>query len=95
MGRAGQDVLGNTVGDSGTAGRNVVNTLAGLGAGGGAVATGSVVPLLVAGAAGAAGGTRVGQKGTIGLLDMLAKGGAAVGREGRAAGGLLSYLGDD
>jgi hypothetical protein len=95
LGRAGQDVLGNTVGDSGTAGRNVVNALVGLGFGGGAVATGSVVPLLAAGAAGAAGGTRVGQKATIGLLDMLAKGGAAVGREGRAAGGLLSYLGDD
>lgn len=92
---AGLDVLGNTVGDSGTAGRNVVNTLVGLGAGGGAVATGSVVPLLAAGAAGAAGGTRIGQKGAIGLLDMLAKGGAAVGREGRAAGSLLSYLGDE
>ena len=89
---AGQDVLGNTVGDSGTAGRNVVNALVGLGAGGGAVATGSVVPLLAAGLAGAAGGTRVGQKGIIGLLDVLAKGGEKAGQEGLVAGGLLSQL---
>lgn len=92
---AGNDVLGNTVGDSGTAGRNVVNALAGLGAGGGAVATGTVAPLLAAGLAGAAGGTRIGQKGIIGLLDILGKGGEKVGQEGLAAGGLLSQLMED
>ena len=41
------------------------------------------------------GGTRVGQKATIGLLDMLGKGGEKLGREGRAMGGLFSYMNDD
>ena len=95
LGDAGLDVLSNTVGDSGTGGRNVVNAMVGLGAGGGAVATGTVVPLLAAGAAAAAGGTRAGQKGIIGLLDILSKTGEKVGQEGLGMGSLLSYLGDD
>jgi hypothetical protein len=92
---AANEVLGSTVGDSGTAGRAVLNGLTGLGVGGAGVATGSWAPLLAAGLAGAAGSTRTGQKGIIGLLDVLAKGGEKVGREGRAMGSLLSYLGDD
>jgi hypothetical protein len=92
LSKAGREVLGDTVPDSGTAGRVF---LGGAALTGGGAATGMVGPFLGAALAAGAGSTRIGQKGTIGLLDMLAKGGAAVGREGRAAGSLLSYLGDD
>lgn len=92
LSKAGRDVLGDTVPDSGSAGR----VLAGMGAlGGGGAMSGTLVPLLSAAAVGGVGSTRIGQKGIIGLLDVLAKGGEKVGREGRAAGSLLSYLGDD
>jgi hypothetical protein len=95
LSKAGREVLGDNVPDSGTAGR----VLAGLGtgsvAGGSAAATGYLLPATIAALTGAAGATRVGQKGMIGLLDILGKGGKAVGREGRAMGGLLSYLNDD
>lgn len=92
LSKAGREVLGDTVPDSGTAGRVL---LGGAGLAGSGAATGAIVPFLAAGAASGVGSTRIGQKATIGLLDMLAKGGAAVGREGRAAGGLLSYLNED
>ncbi len=89
LSRAGRDVLGDTVPDSGSAGR----VLAGMGAlGGGGAMSGTLVPLLSAAAVGGVGSTRIGQKGIIGLLDVLAKGGEKVGQEGLVAGGLLSQL---
>ncbi len=88
---AAQEVIGDTVGDSGTAGRTAVLNMLGAGAG-----LQYLDPTLLATAPlGLAGSTRIGQKGIVGLLDMLAKGGEKVGREGRAMGSLLSYLGDD
>ena len=95
LSKAGREVLGDNVPDSGTAGR----VLAGLGtgslAGGSAAATGYLLPATIAAATGAAGATRIGQKGMIGLLDILGKGGEKLGKEGLAMGSLLSYLGDD
>jgi hypothetical protein len=92
LSKAGREVLGDTVPDSGTAGRVL---LGGAALGGGGALTGMYAPFLAAAAASGAGSTRLGQKGIIGLLDVLAKGGEKVGREGRAMGSLLSYLGDD
>ena len=92
LSKAGREVLGDTVPDSGSAGR----VLAGMGAlGGGGAVSGTLAPILAGTAVGGLGSTRLGQKGIIGLLDMLAKGGEKVGQEGLAAGSLLSYLGDD
>ena len=92
LSKAGREVLGDTVPDSGTAGRVL---LGGAALTGGGAATGMIAPFLGAAAASGVGATRLGQKGTIGLLDMLGKGGAKLGREGRAMGGLFSYLNDD
>ena len=85
---AAQEVIGDTVGDSGTAGRTAVLNMLGAGAG-----LQYLDPTLLATAPlGLAGSTRIGQKGIVGLLDMLAKGGEKVGQEGLVAGGLLSQL---
>ena len=89
LSKAGRDVLGDTVPDSGSAGR----VLTGMGAlGGGGAMSGTLVPVLAGAAAGGVGSTRIGQKGIVGLLDVLAKGGEKVGQEGFVAGGLLSQL---
>jgi hypothetical protein len=95
LSRAGREVLGSTVPDSGTVGRAALAGLTGLGATGGAAATGALIPALATATAGALGSTRIGQKGIIGLLDILGKGGEKLGKEGLAMGSLLSYLGDD
>jgi hypothetical protein len=89
LSKAGREVLGDTVPNSGSADRLLMATGA-LGAG--APFLPGLAPLAAAGAAGWAGSTRIGQKGIIGLLDMLAKGGEKVGQEGIAAGGLLSQM---
>jgi hypothetical protein len=92
LAKAGAENLTDSVADSGTIGRALMSA---------PILGGTAFnPMVLAAAAGtygagALGATRAGQKGIIGLLDLLGKGGAAVGREGRAAGGLLSYLGDD
>lgn len=92
LSKAGREVLGDTVPDSGSAGR----VLAGMGAlGGTGAVSGTLAPVLAATAVGGLGSTRLGQKGIIGLLDILGKGGEKVGQEGLAMGSLLSYLGDD
>ena len=59
------------------------------------MASGAVVPAAIAAGVGLGGATRVGQKGIIGLLDILGKGGEKLGQEGLALGGLLSYLNED
>ena len=85
---AAQEVIGDTVGDSGTAGRTAVLNMLGAGAG-----VQYLDPTLLATVPlGLAGSTRIGQKGIAGLLDVLAKGGEKVGQEGFVAGGLLSQL---
>ena len=60
--------------------------------GGGAYNPAIIAPALAAYGAGTVGSTRMAQKGIIGLLDVLAKGGEKVGQEGLVAGGLLSQL---
>lgn len=92
LSKAGKEVLGDTVANSGTTDRFLAATAL---AGAGSSALPPLAPLAAAGAASWLGSQRVAQKGIIGLLDVLAKGGEKVGREGRAAGSLLSYLGDD
>jgi len=92
LSKAGREVLGDSVPNSGTADRLLMATGA-LGAG--APVVPALGPLAVAAGAGWAGSTRAGQKGIIGLLDMLAKGGEKVGQEGLAAGSQLSYLNED
>jgi hypothetical protein len=88
---AAQEVIGDTIGDSGTAGRTAVLNMLGAGAGIQYLdpTLAATIPL------GLAGSTRAGQKGIIGLLDILGKGGEKLGKEGLAMGSLLSYLGDD
>jgi hypothetical protein len=92
LSKAGKEVLGDTVANSGSTDRFLAATAL-MGAGSSALPP--LAPLAAAGAASWLGSQRVAQKGIIGLLDVLAKGGEKVGREGRAAGSLLSYLGDD
>ena len=92
LSKAGREVLGDTVPDTGSAGRVLAGLLASGAAGGGAVASGAVVPAAIAAGVGLGGATRVGQKGIIGLLDILGKGGEKLGQEGLAMGSLLSYL---
>lgn len=89
LSKAGADILSNTVADSGTVGRALTAATA---IGGGYYNPAIIAPLAAATAAGAVGSTRIGQKGIIGLLDILAKGGEKVGQEGLVAGGLLSQL---
>ena len=89
LSKAGADILSNTVPDSGTISRGL--TAAGA-IGGGAYNPAVIAPALAAYGAGAVGSTRMAQKGIIGLLDVLAKGGEKVGQEGLVAGGLLSQL---
>jgi hypothetical protein len=92
LSRPGVENLTDSVADSGTIGRALMSA---------PILGGTAFnPMVLAGAAGAygagaLGATRTGQKGIIGLLDILGKGGEKVGREGRALGGLFSYLNDD
>lgn len=92
LSKAGREVLGDTVANSGSTDRFLAATAL---AGAGSTALPPLAPLAAAGAAGWLGSHRAAQKGIIGLLDILGKGGEKVGQEGLAAGSLLSYLNEE